>query len=166
MLVDEAPTRHGFRTIRCKTFFPSRTFSKVTGTVTTTQWRQLDLLSYRRESTHFRTTSQFLPREFGRKVAYLHEFQREAQWAKPQNFGLRSIGDSSAHGMRSQMCLPKPPHRHSGFALNWTVFTLCIITVSGDQILLQAKVRQRYSDDLFCQRAALQHWSVRLVREV
>ena len=41
---------------------------------------------------------------------------------------------------------------------------VCIITVSANQILLQAKVRQRYSDDIFCRRATL--WSVRLVRGV
>ena len=72
------------------------------------------------------------------------------------------------------------PYCYNGFALNWTVFIVCVITVlssGANQFLLQAKVRQRYSDDdvcflifysrrhLFCRHSTLQHWSVRLVRE-
>ena len=36
------------------------------------------------------------------------------------------------------------------------------MTLSSNQMLLQAKARQRYSDDLFGQRAILQHWNALL----
>jgi len=59
----------------------------------------------------------------------------------------------SPNGMRCQMCLFHPSHCDNGFALNWTVFMVCVITVlssCANQILLQAKVRQRYFDDEEC----------------
>ena len=43
-----------------------------------------------------------------------------------------------------------PPHYYRCIASNWTFFRVCIITVRANQILLQAKVRQRYSDDEVC----------------